>query len=71
LDFDEELCADADDAFFSAPRPNRTEAFDPSEEAFDLFPVFPAVAVDSLDACAVFDDVLEPSGTFAFDSPAL
>jgi len=69
LDFDGEL--GADDAFFSAPRPNRTEAFDPSEEAFDLFPVFPVVAVDSLDACAVFDDVLEPSGTFAFDSPAL
>ena len=41
MDFDGELCFGADDAFFSAPRPKRTEAFDPSEEAFDLdlFPV--------------------------------
>ena len=49
MDFDGELCAGADDAFFSAPRPKRTEAFDPSEEAFDLLPVFPVVAVDSLE----------------------
>ena len=74
LDFDGGL--GADDAFFSAPRPNRTEAFNPSEEAFDLFPVFPVVAVDSLDACAVFDDAFSafddsPFGKLFDSSPAL
>ena len=77
LDFDEELRAGADDAFFSAPRPKRTEAFNPSEEAFDLFPVFPSVAVDSLEeSCAVFDDAFSafdetPFGELFDSSPAL
>jgi hypothetical protein len=76
LDFDGELGAGADAAFFSAPRPNRTEAFNPSEEAFDLLPVFPVVAVDSLGACAVFDDAFSafdetPFGELFDSSPAL
>ena len=78
MDFDGELCFGADDAFFSAPRPKRTEAFNPSEEAFDLdlFPVFPVVAVDSLGACAVFEDAFfafddSPFGKLFDSSPAL
>jgi len=74
LDFDGELVAGADDAFSSAPRPKRTEAFDPSEEAFDL-DFFPVVAVTVALGALVFDDAFafddSPSGELFDDSPAL
>ena len=74
LDFDGELCFGADDAFFSAPRPKRTEAFDPSEEAFDL-DLFPVVAVTVALGALVFDDAFafddSPFGELFDSSPAL
>jgi hypothetical protein len=75
LDCDGELCAGADDAFFSAPRPNRTEAFNPSEEAFDL-DLFPVVAVTVALGALVFDDAFfafdaSPFGELFDSSPAL
>ena len=75
MDFDGELCAGADDEFFSAPRPKRTEAFNPSEEAFDLLPVFPVVAVTVALGALVFDDAFAfdetPFGELFDSSPAL
>ena len=75
LDFDGELCAGAGDAFFSAPRPKRTEAFNPSEEAFDL-DLFPVVAVTVALGALVFDDAFSafddsPFGELFDSSPAL